>query len=142
MVCGAIQVALVPGPSLTTCRFGLTFNEREGDARKGRMLELTIYGLMGLAAMLVIAFYFAYGDEFPSDRETSSFDLNDNIHLNDSQMTEAAPKDPQFRRTVGKQQETAPTSLLQATSPAETEPDSVYSDSFQSHRGQVKVFHG
>jgi uncharacterized membrane protein YuzA (DUF378 family) len=37
---------------------------------KARMLELTIYGLMGLAAMLVIAFYFAYGDEFSAVRET------------------------------------------------------------------------
>jgi hypothetical protein len=27
------------------------------------MLELTMYGLVGLAAMLVIAFYFAYRDE-------------------------------------------------------------------------------
>jgi uncharacterized membrane protein YuzA (DUF378 family) len=29
---------------------------------KVRMLELTIYGLMGLAAILVIAFYYAYDD--------------------------------------------------------------------------------
>jgi hypothetical protein len=28
------------------------------------MLELTIYGLMGLAVMLVVAFYFAFEDEF------------------------------------------------------------------------------
>jgi hypothetical protein len=52
------------------------------------MLELTMYGLMGLTAMLGIAFYFAYRDEFPPARETSSFDLINNAHLNDSQVIE------------------------------------------------------
>ena len=52
------------------------------------MLELTIYGLVGLAAMLVIAFYFAYADEFSSAEEKSSFDLISNAHSNDSQMME------------------------------------------------------
>ena len=42
---------------------------------KIRMLELTIYGLMGLAAILVVAFYYAYDDEFLSAGETSSFNL-------------------------------------------------------------------
>ena len=65
---------------------------------KVRMLELTIYGLMGLAAMLVIAFYFAYGDEFPPAREKPSFDLINNAHLNDSQMIETGTGTPQFRR--------------------------------------------
>jgi hypothetical protein len=41
------------------------------------MLELTMYGLVGLAAMLVIAFYFACRDEFPSVRENSSLHLTD-----------------------------------------------------------------
>jgi hypothetical protein len=50
------------------------------------MLELTIYGLVGLAAMLVIAFYFAYADELSSVREKSSFDRINNAHSNDSQM--------------------------------------------------------
>jgi uncharacterized membrane protein YuzA (DUF378 family) len=49
---------------------------------KARMLELTIYGLMGLAAMLVIAFYFAYDDEFSPARENSSFDLINNARDN------------------------------------------------------------
>ena len=65
---------------------------------KVRMLELTIYGLMGLAAMLVLAFYFAYRDDFPRARETSSFDLTHNAHLNDSQMIETGTGTPQFRR--------------------------------------------
>jgi len=39
------------------------------------MLELTIYGLMALAAIVVIAFFFAYGDEFQPARGKSSFDL-------------------------------------------------------------------
>jgi hypothetical protein len=34
----------------------------EGGRRFTGMLELTIYGLMGLAAMLVIAFFSAFGD--------------------------------------------------------------------------------
>jgi len=55
---------------------------------KANMLELTMHGLMGLTAMLVIAFYFAYRDEFPPARETSSFDLINNAHLNDSQVVE------------------------------------------------------
>jgi hypothetical protein len=58
--------------------------KRCGD--KVRMLELTIYGLVGLAAMLVIAFYFAYTDEFSSGQEKSSFDLINNPHLSDTQM--------------------------------------------------------
>ena len=64
---------------------------------KATMLELTIYGLMGLAAMLVIAFYFAYGDEFPRARETSSIDLTHNAHLNDSQMIETGTRNPHSR---------------------------------------------
>ena len=52
------------------------------------MLELTIYGLMGLAAILVIAFLSAFGDEFAPARETSSFDLINNPRLNDSQVME------------------------------------------------------
>jgi hypothetical protein len=55
---------------------------------KATMLELTIYGLMGLAAMLVIAFYFAYGDEFPAVRETVVVRAISNAHLNDSQLIE------------------------------------------------------
>jgi len=50
------------------------------------MLELTIYGSVGLAAMLVMAFYFAYPDEFSPAREKSSFDLINNPHSSDTQM--------------------------------------------------------
>ena len=69
---------------------------------KASMLELTIYGLMGLAAMLTMAFFWAYGDEFAPDRETSSFDLINNAHLNDSQIIETGTGSPRFRGTVGK----------------------------------------
>jgi hypothetical protein len=106
------------------------------------MLELTIYGLMGLAAMLTIAFFWAYGDEFAPDRETSSFDLISNARLRDSQMIESGTGNPQFRATVRKQQETAPASLLQTTSPAEPGAATIYSDSFQSDHGQVEILHG
>ncbi len=47
---------------------------RQRCRHKVRMLE-AIYGLVGLAAMLVVAFYFAYADEFSSAREKSLFDL-------------------------------------------------------------------
>ena len=58
------------------------------------MLELTIYGLMGLAAVLVIAFFFAFGDEFPAVRETVLVRSISDAHLYDW-------------GTVAKQQETA-----------------------------------
>jgi hypothetical protein len=35
------------------------------------MLQLMSYGLTGLAAVVVIAFCFAYGDEFPLGRKRS-----------------------------------------------------------------------
>jgi hypothetical protein len=106
------------------------------------MLELIIYGLIGLAAMLVIAFFSVFADEFPPAQETPTFDLINNAHSNDSQMIETGTGNPQFRRTVGKQQETAPASVLQTTSPTEIGPGAIYSDSFQSDRPQVEVFHG
>jgi hypothetical protein len=59
-----------------------------------RILELSIYGLVGLAAMLVIAFYFAYADEFSPAREKSSFDLIDNPHLSDTQMIGSGTRSP------------------------------------------------
>jgi hypothetical protein len=61
--------------------------------RKVRMLELIIYGLIGLAAMLVIAFCFAYADEFSPLRERSSFDLINNANLNDCQRIETEYRD-------------------------------------------------
>jgi hypothetical protein len=66
------------------------------------MRELTICGLVGLAATLVIAFCFAYADEFSPARERSSFDLINNTHLNDSQILETGTGSPRFRGTVGK----------------------------------------
>jgi hypothetical protein len=58
---------------------------------KVRMLEITIYGLVGLAAMLVIAFYFAYADEFSPAREKPSFALINNPHLSDTQIIGSSP---------------------------------------------------
>jgi hypothetical protein len=52
------------------------------------MLELTIYGLIWLAAMLLIAFWFAYADEFSSTQEKSSFDLVNDGPSKDSQGDE------------------------------------------------------
>jgi hypothetical protein len=63
--------------------------------KKGRMLELAIYGLVGLATMLVIAFYFAYGDEFSPAREKSSLDPIDKATLNDTPMIEIGTSSPQ-----------------------------------------------
>jgi hypothetical protein len=54
---------------------------REKIRRKVRMLEQTIYGLVWLAAILVIAFCFVYADEFSPARERSSFDLINNAHF-------------------------------------------------------------
>jgi len=106
------------------------------------MLELTCYGLTGLAAVLVIALCLTYIDEFQPARGKSSFDPINNAHLNDSQMIETGTENPRFRGTVGKQPETAPASLLQTTSPAETDPGAIYSDGFQSDRGQGEALHG
>jgi hypothetical protein len=58
------------------------------------MLELAIYGLVGLATMLVVAFYFAYGDEFSPAREKSPFDRIDKPNLNDTQMIEIGTSFP------------------------------------------------
>jgi hypothetical protein len=105
------------------------------------MLELTCYGLMGLAAMLVIALCLTYVDVFQPARGKSLFDLINNPHLNDSQMIETGKKTPRFRGAVGKQQETAAASWLQTISRAEINPGTIYGDSFQSDRGQGEVLH-
>ena len=106
------------------------------------MKELTCYGLTGLAVMPVIVLCLTYVDEFQLARGKSSFDLTRNAHRNDSQMIETGTRNLRFRRTVGKQQETAPASLLQTSAPAETGPGAIYSDSFQSNRGQVEALRG
>jgi hypothetical protein len=107
---------------------------------KVRMLELTMYGLMGLAAMLVIAFGFAYADEFSPAREQSSFELINIAHMNDSPIIETERS--RLHGAFGKQQEASPVSLRQIISPSETGLGAIYIDAFQRDRGQVKVFHG
>ena len=81
-----------------TCQFGLTRREREEMQGKVRMLELTIYGLMGLAKMLVIAFYFAYAGEFSPAREQSSLDLVNNARLSESSAMKNGTLTPAFSR--------------------------------------------
>jgi hypothetical protein len=105
------------------------------------MLELTIYGLGGLAAMLVVAFYFACADDFTPDREKSSLGPRKNAYSNDSQMIETGTGNLQFHRTVGKQKEST-FARLRPMSPVETAPADIYSETFQSDRGQGAVFHG
>jgi hypothetical protein len=107
---------------------------------KVRMLELTIYGLVGLAAMLIVAFCFAYADDFSPAREQSPFDLIDDAHLNDAQIIETGSA--QLRGTVGMQRETSPSSLPQLTSRPETSHGVIWIDGFQSDRGQLEVLNG
>jgi len=65
------------------------------------MPESTIFGLAGLAAMLVIAFYFAYPDQSsPAAGESSSERIND-AHRYGSQKIETRPRDPPFQGEVG-----------------------------------------
>jgi hypothetical protein len=105
------------------------------------MMKLISFGLMGLAAFRVVAFCFAYKDELPPAREKSALYLDD-PDSNDSPMIEIRMGVPRFRRTSDKQRETTPASSLQTTWPAETGSGAIYSDSFQSDRGQAKIFHG
>jgi hypothetical protein len=65
------------------------------------MLELAIYGLMGLAAMLSVAGWFAYADEFSSPREKSSINRIKDARSDDSQMIETGTGDPRVQETVG-----------------------------------------
>lgn len=106
------------------------------------MVELTSYGLTGLSVVLVMAFCFAYRNELPRTREKSSYDLINNPHLNDSPLVETGARSLRFREEVGKQQETAPASLLQKTSPPETGSGAIYADNVQSDRGRVEILHG
>ena len=104
------------------------------------MLELIIYGLMWLAAMLLVAFWFAYSDEFSSPQEKGSFDLINDAPSNDSQMIETEMGNPQFRG-IGNKQNIAAASSLQTTSrPAG--PDAIYSGGFQGDHGQEEAFRG
>jgi hypothetical protein len=62
------------------------------------MLELTIYGLVGLAAMLIIAFYFAFADEFSPAREQSSLHLVKNEGLSEPLTMKNGTLTPAFSR--------------------------------------------
>jgi hypothetical protein len=64
------------------------------------MLELTIYGLIWLTAMLLIVFWFAYADEFSSPQEKSSFDLVNDALSKDSQGIEIAIENRQSQGKV------------------------------------------
>ena len=58
------------------------------------MVELTPYGLTGLTAILVIAFCFAYADEFLRTREKSSCDLINDPHVNHPTLAETGHDAP------------------------------------------------
>jgi hypothetical protein len=92
--------------------------------------------------MLVMAFCFAYGDDLPRTREKPSYGLISNPNVNDSPLVETGARNPQFREDVGKQQETAPASLLQKTSRVETGHGAIYSGSFRNDNGTLDAFHG
>jgi hypothetical protein len=106
------------------------------------VVELTSYGLTGLSVVLVMAFCFAYRNELPRTRKKSSYNLINNPHLNDSPLVETGARSPRFRKQVGKQQETAPVSLLRKTSPHETGSGAIYADNVQSDRGRGEILHG
>jgi hypothetical protein len=106
------------------------------------MTTLISFGLMGLAAFLVMAFCFAYKDELPPPRKKSALCLLDDADLNDCPTIEAWVGAPRFRRTVCKQRTTAPASSLQTTSPAETGSGAICTDGFQGDRGQLEIYHG
>ena len=108
---------------LEKCQSGLTVIVRGEKVRAMEILELIAYGLAGLAAMLVIAFCFAYGDELSSAREKSSFDpVNRNAASSDSRMISTPTGNPRF-------QETVPACLLPTTSTSETGTGTIYGDS-------------
>ena len=86
---------------------------------KVRMLELSCYGLTGLAALLVIVLGLTYVDEFQP-------------------VTAGSPRP---RGAGGEQQETVPVSSPQ-TAGAETVPGTIYGDNVQSDQGQVEALHG
>jgi hypothetical protein len=106
------------------------------------VVELTSYGLTGLSVVLVMAFCFVHRNELPRTRERSSYDLINNPHLNESPLVETGAGSLRFREEVGKQQETAPASLLQKTSTPETGSGAINADNVQSDRGRVEILHG
>jgi hypothetical protein len=142
MVCGAIPVVRLRELRHMSVPVDRQRARRKGTGKVG-MLELIAYGLVGLAAMLVIAFCFAYADELSPVREKSSFDpVKKNAPSSDSRMISTRTGNPRFRGTVRKQQETVPACLLPTTSPAETGTGTIYGDSCRSENGRGEPFHG
>jgi hypothetical protein len=64
------------------------------------MLALTIYGLVGLAGMLVLGFCFAFAAALSLAQGRSSFRLNNKV--NDFQMTETGHMNPRLGRVEQK----------------------------------------
>lgn len=104
------------------------------------MIEVTTYGFVGLIAMLVIAFYFAYSDDFSPARKKSSFDLIDHARSKTSQMSVTRKRNPPIRGAAGKQRKAAPASL-QTISPVETGPVPINRDRVQRD-GQQEASRG
>jgi hypothetical protein len=88
MVCGTLSIVVFQSIRVDVQKV------RQRCRGKVRTLELTIYGLVGLAATLVIAFYFACADEFSSAQEKCSFDLINNPPLSDTQMIGSGTNSP------------------------------------------------
>jgi hypothetical protein len=101
------------------------------------MLELIIYGLMGVAAVLVISFCLAFGDELSRVEGKSPVDPVHNAHLNDTRTGNS-----RVRGTVRTPQETTSTCLLQATSDTEADNGTVQGDGRRSLAGQIEGLHG
>jgi hypothetical protein len=101
------------------------------------MLDLIIYGLIGVAAVLVISFCLAFGDELSPVARTFSVEPVNNAHVNDIQTGH-----PRFRRTVRTQQETVSTCVLQTTSGTEDDKETIYGNGCRNLSGQVEGSHG
>jgi hypothetical protein len=105
------------------------------------MPESTIYGLAGLAAMLLIAFYFAYADKSSPAAGASSERIDDPRQY-DSQRIETRPRNLAFPGEVGQQKETARASCLQTPASTLAVRGTIYSGNRQSDGGQGEVLHG
>jgi hypothetical protein len=77
------------------------------------MLELTAYELFGLAAMLVVAFYFGYGDDSATLRTHLSLGILNEAQVINSRITRT--RTPPNREAICKQEETG---ILTAKNPA------------------------
>jgi hypothetical protein len=63
--------------------------EHRGYKKKGSMVEVTNYGLIGLAAILVAAFYCAYIDEAPALGTNKLLSFVTGAKMNSSRLVEA-----------------------------------------------------